>query len=199
MKYGKKIIEYKKSIQKNKYMNNKDLRFNNYSLIQYKILKQHIKKICIDNDNKIYLYDECCICMEELGINYVTLQCNHSYHTQCAINLFKYSNKCSLCRKNIGDTFPMSKFIYILKINIDSIENFHNIMRNIINNKKIKSNCLWIRWNSDIMIMERLLKQFDIINSIGVRKILKKFTKKSKYNTDHILNYCKDLNFYNCI
>lgn len=196
MKYGKTIIEYKNSIKNNSYMNNSNLILNDYSIIRYKLLKQIMKNIFAQEDKCVYLEDDCCICMEELGKNYITLQCKHSYHTQCAINLLKYHKNCSLCRKKIGKTLPISNFIFVLQCNIECIEYYHNKMENIINDKKNKSNCIWITWNNDILIMENLLKRFDHINSTGIKKILKKFKKKSKYNIDDILNYCKTLNFY---
>ena len=118
MKYGKTIIEYKNSIKNNSYMNNSNLILNDYSIIRYKLLKKIIKTIFAHEDKCVYLEDNCCICMEELGKNYVTLPCDHSYHTQCAINLLKYHKNCSLCRKKIGKTLPISNFIFVLQCNI---------------------------------------------------------------------------------
>ena len=199
MKYGKQIVDYRNSIKKNRYINNEKIYLNYNSIIQYKLLKKIIKNLSINVNNNNYLHDECCICMEVLGYDYITLRCNHSYHIPCAINLFNYSNNCSLCRKTIIESYPIFQFFSILKSNIDSIEAFHNKMNNIINYKKSRSNFLWIRWNCSVNILSRLLKQFDSINFTGIRKILKKFTKKTNYNTDFILNYCKNLNFFKSI
>jgi hypothetical protein len=196
MKYGKAIIDYKNSIKNNSYMNNSNLILNDYSIIRYKLLKQIINKIYFEEENSIYLEDDCCICLEELGKNYVTLQCDHSYHTQCFINLFKFFNKCSLCRKKFGKTLPIFNFIFVLQCNIECIEYYHNKMENIINDKIYKANCAWVTWNHDILIMQNLLKHFDNINSTGIKKILKKFKKKRNYNIDDILNYCETLNFF---
>jgi hypothetical protein len=41
--------------------------------------------------------DECAICREKMGLNYITLDCKHSFHIKCLL-CWKKSD-CPLCRK----------------------------------------------------------------------------------------------------
>lgn len=48
--------------------------------------------------------DECAICLEQLDINHVCLECNHSFHKEC-IDRWVHSNgndTCPLCRMSIS-------------------------------------------------------------------------------------------------
>ena len=192
MKYGKIIKEYNKKI-----INIKDINITNNSIIQYKICKKIIKNIMI-NDYK-YSNNECCICMEELGYNYITLKCSHSYHLECIIKLLNSNDsKCCLCRKHIPEYLPINpndnlilQFITILVLNIYNINITHNTIKNNIKVLKSKANCLSIFRNNKIKKLCKYLNEYDEINRIGITKILKKFKKKVNLDLSFILQINK--------
>ena len=191
MKYGKIIKKYIDKITKN----NLGITIN--SFIQYKILKQLIKKFIIINKHK-YSNNDCCICMEELGDNYITLKCSHSYHIECIIKLLNYKNNCCLCRKDIPENLPIFnneklilQFISLIIFNIHNINNTHNYIKNYIKNLKNTTNCLHIFTNYKIKKLFKYLQEFDEINSTGIKKILKKFKKKINIDLGFILEMNK--------
>ena len=195
MKYGKIIETYNDIISKNNSII-KELGITQNNIIQYKLFKKIIKK-CIIHENK-YLDDNCCICIEELKNNYITLKCNHSYHIECIIQLLHFTNNCSLCRKQIPEHLPIYtnekliiEFISILILNIKKINQTHNYLKKIFNNKIKNINCLNIYNIYKIKKMQKCIDEYGKINRIGVQKILKKFKKKINVDLNFILDSCK--------
>ena len=200
MKYGKVISIYRNELIKNKLLNLDKVLLVSIVVLDYKKLKQLIKTI---NTSKEYSYEKCCICLDNLGIDYVTLNCSHCYHIECVIKLFKCSNNCALCRKHFPDLIYMNNseknlinFIAFIMMSINKIEFMHFNLKNIIKNRSNSSNFLWICWNRDTNKLIKYLKKFDEINSKGIIKIIKKFTKKTKIELQYIIDYCKTLDFF---
>jgi len=60
---------------------------------------------CTTNDSSRVSCGNCTICLNEIIINdkIIKLSCNHIYHEECIITyLGNYSNKCPICRTEIG-------------------------------------------------------------------------------------------------
>jgi len=57
----------------------------------------------MDDSYIIDMYDECCICLDNLIDNINTIKCGHKFHKHCIETWFKTSNsvKCPLCQKKI--------------------------------------------------------------------------------------------------
>jgi hypothetical protein len=47
-------------------------------------------------------HDNCSICLDKLNIGYITLECNHKFHTKCLGQLLEYNSQCPYCRNNIS-------------------------------------------------------------------------------------------------
>lgn len=45
----------------------------------------------------------CPICMEEISVGHVRLDCKHEYCVKCFIKMSKRDNRCSLCRRGYYD------------------------------------------------------------------------------------------------
>ena len=41
---------------------------------------------------------ECAICAERINDNEYSLECNHTFHTKCIIDWFRYCGTCPMCR-----------------------------------------------------------------------------------------------------
>ena len=114
------------------------------------------------------------------------------------------SNKCPLCRGFIPERLPTDisevtilKFLASLVINIQSIEKIHNTIKNIIDKELNKLNCMSMIFKKNkINYLKTYLSRFDKMNYIAITKIIKKFSKKTKYNIRFIISMCKYDNFY---
>lgn len=168
MKYNKEIKKYINNLL----MNDKNIP----AIVRYKYYKKIIKNIVIEEE--IYNSDLCIICFDVLDDKYITLKCNHKFHTKCLINLLSNDDKCCLCRINISNAIPTKNkellgFLASLKVNIDSVE---YTLNNVIEQDDIK--------------------EYININYIGFIKIIKKFTKKTKYDISFMNDYLQTLNLY---
>jgi len=67
-------------------------------------------KICINVDSNQKEMNQntisCCICMDSINKNKVTLECGHSFHYSCLFNWNKQKTSCPYCRGNIDDIEP---------------------------------------------------------------------------------------------
>ena len=128
MKYGKIIKNYMNEIKKIDEYNINLLYGINNSILEYKKLKGIIKKLKKNEHTSLYIYENCAICLEELGGDNIVLKCSHAYHMKCITLMAKNSNNCSLCRRNITENLPIKDpeylklcFIATLIINIETL------------------------------------------------------------------------------
>jgi hypothetical protein len=87
----------------------------------------HSKKIIVIdppvNDNKNpekKEIDQCCICLDSLQNDVLTLKCNHKFHDVCLVQI--NNNKCPLCRKKISGVPKLVELV---------------LKKNLANDKKI--------------------------------------------------------------
>jgi hypothetical protein len=221
MKYAKTIDKYFNNSKDIKLCYNKiihDYEISNIILskntLEYKKLKKIIKSIILNNYTIIEPSNNiCCVCLDNIENNNIVLSCGHNYHFNCLMDTLNYGRKCCLCRKMINSSNTnktknefILDFIMLINQNLEKIENFHNkLINKIIYYEHKKSEyilnifryIIFKNIDNKIQKIKKILIDFDTINYIGIKKIVKKFKK----NTNIDLSFTKiiNMNFYKYI
>jgi hypothetical protein len=58
----------------------------------------------------------CAICLEDIGSDFVILECKHKFHFVCLAENYKHRPKCPLCQGNINRPKPEASFLYIMNL-----------------------------------------------------------------------------------
>jgi len=221
MKYAKTIDKYindTKDIKLcyNKFIHDYDISNKNLSknTLEYKKLKKIIKSIIINNYTIIEPSNNiCCVCLDNIEDNNIVLSCSHNYHFNCLMDTLHYGIKCCLCRKIVKSSNTIRTkneyildFIMLINENLEKIEKFHTILINKIkyyeNKKKeyifnIFRYFIYKNIDNKINNLKKILIDFDTINYIGIKKIIKKFKKNT--NIDISFDKIKNTKFYKYI
>ena len=174
------------------------------SLIKYKILKKHIGSIdCSTRTDEHFVATECPICMESDSSmsRTITTKCGHCFHPYCLIRSLEVGpcNGCPLCRRQASELMPNGfdgdclQFLAMVQINTRAVQSCHAKMMGWLESELARlqsmsehltaavtdrTSLILAEAEHTLLLLDTTLK-FAFLNYEGLRKILKKFDKRT--------------------